>query len=87
MKITVAGYSSPKTEQILLNAEMASREFDEAVDVVWQNDPYAMKLDGIARTPSVFIDNMLKAVGRVPSMYEFTTWIIEKLEKEILCER
>ena len=87
MKITVAGYRSPKTEQILLNAELSAKEFKEKIHIEWKNDPYALKLDGISRTPSVFINNKLKASGRVPSVYEFTTWVVKELERKILNDR
>ena len=83
MKVKVVGWKGSRTEQTIVNAQAALDEFDTEANVEWINDVYDMAKIGIVRTPAVVINNDLKVAGRIPSVFELTTWIEEEMVKEI----
>jgi hypothetical protein len=75
MKVIVVGFVSPKTEQLLLNAQAAFQEIEPHESVGWIRDVREMLQLGIGHTPALIINTNLKAAGRVPSINEIKKWI------------
>jgi hypothetical protein len=67
----------------MMNAQAALNEFEPDANVEWINDVYDMVKIGIVRTPAVMINDDLKVAGRIPSVFELTTWMEEEMVKEI----
>lgn len=84
MLVRVIGLFCPRTEQVLINAQAALKEFDRRGNVEWISDVHKMILLGVRYTPALYVHGKLKATGRVPSVYEITTWIQEELVEEPL---
>jgi len=82
MNVKVIGWKSGRTEQTIVNAEAALDEFEPEGRVEWVSDVYDMVKIGIVRTPAVIINDELKSAGRIPSVYELTTWMEEEMVKE-----
>ena len=83
MNVKVIGWKVGRTEQTIVNAEAALIEFEPDGRVEWINDVYDMVKIGIVRTPAVIINDELKCAGRIPSVYELTTWMEEEMVKEV----
>jgi protein-disulfide isomerase len=83
MEIIVAGFPSIRTQRTLANAEEAITEFDEKLHIACIEDFREMKNVGVIYTPSVLVNNKLKVAGRIPSVYEITTWVEKELEQVV----
>lgn len=86
MVLRVIGWYSPRTEQTLINAQAALREFDRRSKVEWVSDEHSMIAMGVRRTPTLYINGRLRAESRVPSVHEISTWIEEELMSEFVGE-
>lgn len=75
MKVTVFGLPGMKTQQALLNVSTAVSTIDGTLGVEWISDANEMLEYGVARTPTVMVDERINFEGRVPSIHELTTWI------------
>ena len=84
MNITIAGYSTIKTERTMANVEEALREVSLVADVSLANDPAKIARLGVHITPAVFVNERLRVTGRIPSVYELRKWIEEELEVELI---
>lgn len=82
MKITVVGLDSPKTEQMLLNAQAALSDVEPKGEVEWIRDIRKMLEIGIVHTPALIINTNLKAAGRIPSINEISKWIEQAIAVE-----
>ena len=89
MKIQVLGTGCPrckKTVEIMREAAVKfglveGEDFEiQKVEAISE----IMKF-GIAITPGVAIDDKIVSSGKVPSLSEATTFIVNKLDKENLC--
>ena len=87
MEIIVAGLPHSKTQRTLVNAQEAISRFDEKLRVACIDDVYEMREVGAIHTPSVLVNNKLKAAGRIPSVHEITTWVEKELAEELLMVR
>ena len=83
MKITVIGLPGLKTERTINIAEEALSEFVIDGKLEWINDVHEMTIMGIYHTPAVLVNGKLKISGRIPSVYEITSWIEAELEEEL----
>ncbi len=83
MNVKVVGWKGSRTEQTIMNAEAALGELEPEAVVEWVNDVYDMVKIGVVRTPAVLINDEIKVAGRIPSVYELTTWMEEVMVKEI----
>ncbi len=77
MKVNVFGLPGLKSRQALLNVTAAVTAIDPSIGVHWISDAYEMLEYGIARTPTLMVDEQVNFEGRIPSIYEITTWIQE----------
>ena len=75
MKIIVFGLPGMKTQQALINVTTALSAIDKSLGVEWVSDANEMLEYGVARTPTVMVDDRTPFEGRIPSIHEFTTWI------------
>ena len=83
MDVIVVGLPGAKTQRTINNVEEALTEFEFDGGFEWVEDVRQMQRMGIVRTPSVLVNNRLKVVGRIPSVFEVTTWIAEELVEEL----
>jgi len=79
MQIKVIGLRCARVEQVLINARAAASEFGSKLKILWVNDPYKITKMGNVLTPTILVNEKVKSSGRIPSVYEFTTWIEEGL--------
>lgn len=77
MKVNVFGLPGMKTQQTLINVSTALVAIDPSIGVEWISDANEMLEYGVARTPTVMVDERINFEGRVPSIHEVTTWIQE----------
>ncbi|HTK82826.1 MAG TPA: thioredoxin family protein [Bacteroidota bacterium] len=87
MIVKVVGWYCPRTEQTLINAQAALRDFDRRSKVEWVSDQHAMIALGIRHTPTLFVNGKLRSASRVPSVHEISLWIEEELVDEFAEER
>jgi predicted DsbA family dithiol-disulfide isomerase len=80
MQITVVGLSCPRIKRTLINAQAAAAEFDEHPEVSWINDLHHIVEIGTKQSPTILINDKVKLSGRIPSVYEITTWIEQELQ-------
>lgn len=83
MEIKIVGFSCPKVSQALVNALAAAAEFEERPDVVWICDTHGIAEMGRTTSPTVVVNERIRVMGRVPSVYELACWIREEVEEEI----
>jgi hypothetical protein len=86
MIIKVFGWYCPRTEQTLMNAQAAFKQFDRRGKVEWISDTHDMIALGVRHTPSLYVNGKLRSSCRVPSVHEITTWIEEELMEEFVEE-
>lgn len=84
MELKIIGYLCPKITQTLVNASAAASEFEDHIEITWVSDAHGIAEMGRTTSPTIYMDGRLKIMGRVPSVYEFSCWIREMLEKEIV---
>lgn len=79
MRIMILGIPCPKTERTFLHAQAAAGEWGLTDDVELVTDIAGMARFGVRHTPTVFVNEKEKSVGRIPSLFEFRTWIEEEI--------
>jgi hypothetical protein len=84
MIISIIGFSSHRIDQTLVNALAAASEFEEMPDVQWINDTHGIAEMARTAPPTVMLNGRLRSMGRVPSVYEFTSWIREEIEEPLV---
>ena len=77
MKVNVFGLPGMKSQQALINVTAAVTAIDPSIGVEWISDANEMLEYGVARTPTVMVDERINFEGRIPSIHEITTWIQE----------
>lgn len=82
MKVNVFGLPGMKTQQALLNVTAAISSIDPTIGVAWISDANEMLEYGVARTPTVMVDETVSFAGRVPSIHEVVTWIQSRIPEE-----
>jgi protein-disulfide isomerase len=80
MDIEIYALPGNKADQVLMNAEAAAAAFGEDAAIVLINNYAQMLNAGVRHTPTVVVGGRLKSSQRIPSLYEFTSWIREELE-------
>ena len=83
MRIIVAGLPGLKTQRTLTNVEEAVSKFDGEIQVEWKEYPCSTPVAGGIHTPSVLVNSRIKVSGRIPSLYEISTWIADELGNEL----
>ena len=83
MIIKISAFPSPRTEQIVANAEAALSSVEPDGFVEWVHDAHEMIKLGVTYTPEVTINDRVKVTGRVPSIHELTKWIEEELPRGV----
>ena len=84
MQIQVIGILCPKTERTFLNAQVAAGEWGLTDDVQLISDIHEMTAVGIRiHTPTILVNRKEKWSGRIPSLFEFRTWIKEEMPVEV----
>ena len=83
MKVRVAGWYTPKTEQMLLNAQAALSVVEPKNRVEWISDIHQMIQMGIAHTPALIVNDDVKVAGRVSSINEISKWIERESVEEL----
>jgi hypothetical protein len=83
MELKIVGYSCPRISQTLVNTSEAASEFDAPIDIAWISDAHGIAEMGKTSSPTIIMNGRIKQMGRVPSVYELTSWIREELEEEI----
>ncbi len=76
MKIQIAGpgcYNCQTTERNVVNA---CAELDLAADISHVSDYNAMAKLGVMRTPAVLVDGQIIVAGRVPTVSELKTLLL-----------
>ena len=82
MTIKVIGFQCARTQQTLLNVEEAVEDLDEQ-PVIETIDSFEQIMEsGAPHTPSLMIGDRVLAEGRIPSVYEISTWIREPYYEE-----
>ena len=84
MQLKIIGLSGARVQQALLNAHAAAAGFERRPKVHWINDIHEIVEMGRLAIPTVMVNNKRKTSGRVPSVYEITTWIEEELEEHLV---
>ena len=84
MKLKIIGLPGARVQQALLNAQAAAAGFEQKPKVYWVND--IREIIGMGRLviPTVMVNEKRKTSGRVPSVYEITTWIEEELDEQMV---
>ena len=83
MRIRIIGLPSARVNQTIMNARAASASFEEKPRIIWVNDIHAIAEMGGVLVPTVMVNEKIKTEGRIPSVYEFETWIEEEMEEEL----
>ena len=81
MGIIVAGLPTNRTQRTLDNTQAAISEIDAKFRLECIDDVRLMKQVGAIYTPSVLVNNKLKVAGRIPSVFEITTWVEQELKE------
>ncbi len=84
MRITVIGLPSARVQQAIMNARAASTGFDEKPRITWVQDVHKIAGMGSLVVPTIKINDEVKVEGRIPSVYEFETWIEQEMEEEFV---
>jgi hypothetical protein len=82
MNIKVIGLTGARTQQAIINAQAALREFKPYAEVEWIDDVRKINELRIARLPAVLINDRLKVDGRIPSIHEITSLIGKELTQK-----
>jgi len=84
MRIRIIGLPTARVNQAIINARAATASFEEKPRIVWINDIHKIaEMDGIL-VPTVMINDKIKSEGRIPSVYEFETWIEKEMEEALV---
>jgi hypothetical protein len=84
MKLKIIGLPGARVQQALLNAQAAAAGFEQKPKVHWVNDIHEIIGMGRLSIPTVMVNEKRKTSGRVPSVYEITTWIEEELGEHMV---
>ena len=82
MQIKVIGMPCTKTARTLQNARAAAVKFAHKPTVQWINDIHEIVEMGRFPIPAIVVNGKFKLTGRIPSIYEITSWIEEELQVE-----
>ena len=83
MRIRIIGLPSARVNQTIINARAATAVFKEKPRIIWINDIHQIAEMGGVLVPTVMINEKIKTEGRIPSVFEFKTWIEEEMEEEL----
>jgi len=83
MRIRIIGIPSARVNQTIINARAATAAFEAKPRIVCVDDIHAIAEMGGVLVPTVMVNEKVKTEGRIPSVYEFETWIEEELEEEL----
>ena len=83
MTVKVVGLPGAKTQRTLVNAQEALISRRPKGSIEWVSDIEDMRELGLFYTPTVLINHKLKSTGRIPSVYEISTWIEEEMAEEV----
>jgi small redox-active disulfide protein 2 len=75
MKIEILGTGCPKCQKLYENTESALQNTGVAAEVVKVTKLSDITNYGVMMTPALVIDGEIKAMGKVPSVDEISSWL------------
>jgi predicted DsbA family dithiol-disulfide isomerase len=86
IRIKIIGLPTAKVRHAVTNATASLSHFDNKPRIQWVNDIQKVASMGALVVPTVLINDKLKSAGRIPSVYEFETWIEEEMQMPVAAE-
>ncbi len=80
VRIKIIGLPTAKVRHAVTNATASVSRFETKPRVQWINDIQQIASMGALVVPTILVNEKLKSAGRIPSVYEFETWIEEELQ-------
>jgi small redox-active disulfide protein 2 len=80
MRIEVLGPGCFRCQNTLRIVEHALTALNLEAEVVHIQDPREFATRGVLFTPAVFINGVMKASGRIPTLEEVKRWLVESQE-------
>ncbi len=84
VRIKIIGLPTAKVRHAVNNANASLSHFAERPKIQWISDIQRIAAMGALVVPTVFVNDKLKCAGRIPSVYEFETWVEEEQQGRIL---
>lgn len=86
VRIKIIGLPTAKVRHAVTNATASVSRFEIKPRVQWINDIQKIASMGALIVPTVLVNEKLKSAGRIPSVYEFETWIEEEMQLAVSTE-
>jgi hypothetical protein len=86
IRVKVIGLPTTKVRHAVTNATASLARFESKPRLQWINDIQKIASMGALVVPTILVNEKLKSVGRVPSVYEFETWIEEEQQAALAVE-
>lgn len=86
VRIKIIGLPTAKVRHAVTNATASVSRFETKPRVQWINDIQKIASMGALVVPTVLVNEKLKSAGRIPSVYEFETWIEEEMQLAVNTE-
>ncbi len=80
VRVKIIGLPTAKVRHAVTNATASLSRFESKPRLQWINDIQKIASMGALVVPTILVNDKLKSVGRIPSVYEFETWIEEELQ-------
>ena len=78
MEIRILGTGCPRCDEVEKRTMNALAELNMAADVQKVKDINEIAKYGVLGTPGLVINGKIKSSGRIPSLEEITSWILEE---------
>jgi len=86
VRVKIIGLPTAKVRHAVTNATASLSGFESRPRVQWINDIQKIAAMGALVVPTILVNDKLKAAGRIPSVYEFETWIEEEMQATVTAE-
>jgi len=86
IRIKIIGLPTAKVRHAVTNATASLSRFETRPRVQWINDIQKIAAMGALIVPTILVNDKLKSAGRIPSVYEFETWIEEEMQVAVAAE-
>ena len=87
VRIKIIGLPTAKVRLAVANANASLSRCEPRPKIQWISDIQRIASMGALVVPTVLVNDRLKAAGRVPSVYEFESWVGEEQQVRIPAEK
>jgi hypothetical protein len=87
VRIKIIGLPTAKVRHAVNNANASLSHFESRPKIQWISDIQRIASMGALVVPTVFVNDKLKCAGRIPSVYEFETWVEEERQTQVVLSK